>query len=149
MVHVSRYDLNVSLSLCSDITTPSHFYSSRNEHTGNVDEIIPLTFQDKIRSMCSKIIKKKYTSMYQTYYLLFLADDLSSVAKSSWESRCSHSLLHSRSLCHFWTGPLQAKFRWIHSVWVLRCDDYFCCSDWKPTFRLNDHKMRYIYTVAL
>lgn len=83
MVHVSRYDLNVSLSLCSDITTPSHFYSSRSEHTGNVDEIIPLTFQDKIRSMCSKIIKKSIrVCIKHIIYCFYLTHRLQSLVEN-------------------------------------------------------------------
>lgn len=39
----------VLLSLCSDNLAMSHFEFSNNEHTGNVDEIIPRTFQDRSR----------------------------------------------------------------------------------------------------
>lgn len=54
---LSRYVLEKSMSLCSDIIATSHLDSSKSEHTGNVDEIIPLTFQDKTQSISSKISK--------------------------------------------------------------------------------------------
>lgn len=52
---VSKYVLEWSLSLYSDITGTSQFDSSKSEYMGNFDEITPLTFQERIRSISGKI----------------------------------------------------------------------------------------------